>query len=106
MRGEFHAVHGCVGWLGNAILITDTSKSDGSNVCFEKKGIFMRTSLNQKVSDVSVRKAAVEAVEQTLAGIDLPRYSERVVKKVAAQAEVHDRIRAKSLAAAPSYVLH
>lgn len=66
----------------------------------------MRRNLSHNHVGVGDQKRAIQALEKTLAEINFPRYSERVVKEVADQAEIHDRIRARSLAAAPSYVLH
>jgi hypothetical protein len=51
------------------------------------------------------RAAAVTAVERTLKRINYSVYSARVARSVATKAEVHDRIRARSLAGTANFVL-
>ena len=51
------------------------------------------------------RSAEVQAVERALDRINYSEYSAKVVRSVTAKAEVHDRIRARSLAGTANFVL-
>lgn len=60
----------------------------------------------RKNSTRTSRKEAIRAVEETLKRINFATYSKTVVKDVKKQAEIYDRVRARSLAAASNYVFH
>jgi hypothetical protein len=54
---------------------------------------------------ITRRSTAVQAVERALDRINYSEYSAKVARSVAAKAEVHDRIRARSLAGTATFVL-
>ena len=65
----------------------------------------MPPTLNQTRNRITRRNAAVQAVERTLDRINYSEYSAKVVRSVAAKAEIHDHIRARSLAGTANFVL-
>jgi hypothetical protein len=65
----------------------------------------MPPTLNQNRNRITRQDAAVQAVRRTLDRIDYSAYSAKVVRSVAAKAEIHDRIRARSLAGAANFIL-